>query len=256
MNTSIIRNHVAGGRQADRNITRSNGVQLVAEQRMQGSPKQAGWLSIVLFVLWILAFADAAILQSRVFPNLSDQFVPAKIQANVVVATLGWLSQIAIGSAFFAFSLLLSEYLATPLSMLPRVACVAGIVAGVFLVAAGAGGQENVYVSVFYTPEQAGELARAIGTADLTVITATNNWVAGGFRSTSAYAQNWVMLLWSLTARKTRKLPRMLNWLGMIVALLLGLTVWIGPLTGPIAFIGLLIWHLWLGVLLVRSKPA
>jgi hypothetical protein len=89
-------------------------VQLADEKSMQGSPKQAGWLSIVLFVLWILAFADAAILQSRVFPNLSDQFVPAKIQANLVVATLGWLSQMAIGTAFFAFSFLLSEYLATP----------------------------------------------------------------------------------------------------------------------------------------------
>ena len=231
-------------------------MQLTAEKSMQGSPKQAGWLSIALFVLWILAFADAAILQSRVFPNPSDQFVPAKIQANLVVATLGWLSQIAIGTAFFAFSFLLTEYLATPLSMLPRVACVAGIVAGVFLVAAGAGGQENVYVSVFSTPEQAGELARAIGTADLMVITATNYWVAGGFRSTAAYAQSWAMLLWSLTALKTRTLPRILNWLGMIVAVLFGLTVWIGPLTGPIAFIGLLIWHLWLGMMFVRPKPA
>jgi hypothetical protein len=62
--------------------------------------------------------------------------------------------------------------------------------------------------------------------------------------------------LWSLTALKTHTLPRRLNWIGMIVALLFGLTVWIGPLTGPIAFLGLLIWHLWLGVLLVRSKPA
>jgi hypothetical protein len=131
-------------------------VQLAAEKRIQGSPKHAGWLSIALFVLWILAFTDAAILLSRVFPNLSDQFVPAKIQANLVVASLGWLSQIVIGTAFFAFSLLLSEYLTSPLSMLLRVACVAGSVAGVFLVAAGAGGQENVYVSVFYTPEQAG----------------------------------------------------------------------------------------------------
>src|SRR3990172_2339539 len=140
------------------------------------SPKLGGWAALALFVLWLLAIV-AAIAQSSVFPGFSDQFIPAKIQANILMATLNWLLQLAIGTAVIALALPLSYYLATPLNMMMRVALVAGVIGGAFLVAAGAGGQENVFGSLFYTPEQASQLARAIGTPDLTVINVANNLV-------------------------------------------------------------------------------
>lgn len=217
------------------------------------SPKTVGWAALALFVLWLLAIA-VAIAQSSVFPNFSDQFIPAKIQANVLMATLNWLLKLAVGTAVIALSLPLSYYLATPLNMATRFALLAGVIGGAFLVAAGAGGQENVFGSLFYTPEQASQLAGAIGTPDLTVINAANSLVAGGFQSTAAYATGWAMVLWSITALNTRRLPAALNWIGIIGGLLYALTVWIGPITGFPSFLALEVWHIWLAIHLLRSK--
>lgn len=226
--------------------TSSNAIQSV-------SPKSVGWLSIAMFVLWLLAIATA-IVQATAFPGFSDQFVPAKIQANILAASVGWVSQIALGTTTVALAIMFSDYLATPLILKVRFALAAGIVAGVFLVAAGAGGQENIFTSVLYSPEQASQLSAAMGTPDLTVINAANNLVAGGLRSTSAYAMGWAVVLWSLTALQAKKFPAVLNWIGMISGVLYALTVWIGPLTGFPALLGFLVWYLWLGILLVRSK--
>lgn len=217
------------------------------------SPKTIGWAALALFVLWLLAVA-VAIAQSSVFPGFSDQFIPAKIQANVLIATLNWLLQLAIGTVVIALALPLSYYLATPLNMVMRFALLAGVIGGAFLVAAGAGGQENVFGSLFYTPEQASQLAAAIGTPDLTVINVANSLVAGGFRSTAAYATGWAMVLWSITALKTKRFPPLLNWIGIIGGLLYALTVWIGPITGFPSFLALEVWHIWLGIVLLRSK--
>ena len=219
------------------------------------SPKMIGWAALALFVLWLLAFI-VAIAQSSVFPGFSDQFIPAKIQANALVATLNWLLQLAIGTAIIALALPLSYYLATPLNMMMRFALVAGVIGGAFLIAAGAGGQENVFGSLFYTPEQASQLARAIGTPDLTVINVANNVVAGGFRSTAAYATGWAMVLWSIAALKTKKFPAVLNWIGIIGGILFALTVWIGPITGFPSFLALQVWYIWLAIILLRSKQA
>lgn len=217
------------------------------------SPKTVGWAALVLFVLWLLALV-VAIAQSSVFPGFSDQFIPAKIQANVLMVTLNWLIQLAIGTAIIALALPLSYYLATPLSMMMRFALVAGVLGGAFFVAAGAGGQENVFVSIFYTPEQASQLARAMGTPDLTVINAANNLVAGGFRSTAAYAAGWATVLWSVAALKTKRFPAVLNWIGIVGGILFALTVWIGPITGFPSFLALQVWYIWLAIILLRSK--
>jgi hypothetical protein len=113
------------------------------------SGKMIGWAALALFVLWFLAIV-VSIAQSSVFPGFSDQFVPARIQANALIATLNWLLQLSIGTAMIALALPLSYYLKTPLSMMMRFALVAGVLGGAFFVAAGAGGQENVFVSLFY----------------------------------------------------------------------------------------------------------
>lgn len=204
-------------------------------------------------MVWLLSLAFA-IAQSSAFPGFSDQFIPAKIQAHVLVATLNWLLQIALGTAIFALALPLSYYLATPLNMTMRFALVASIIGGAFFVAAGAGGQENVNQIFFYTPEQANQLAKAIGTPDLTVVNVVNGIVAGGFRSTASYAIGWAIVLWSITALKTKRFPIILNWIGIIGGILFALTVWFGPFTGLPSFLAMQVWHLWLAIILLRSK--
>jgi hypothetical protein len=213
----------------------------------------AGWASLVVFLCWILALAGV-FLASQAFPGTLDQFNPAKIQNNIVMASLGWFLQIALGTAYVALALLLSDYLAKPMTKIVRFALVGGLVGGIFLVAAGAGGQENVFMSVFTTPEQKQEQAQAIGAPDLSVLTMANSIAAGGMRSTSAYGQGWAMVLWGIAALKGRKLPAVLCWIQMITGLLYGLTVWIGPIVGPVAFIGMLVGSLWMGIFLLRVK--
>jgi hypothetical protein len=228
-------------------------MQNVSNNSESVSSKMIGRVALLLFILWLLAIV-VAIIQSSVFPGFSDQFIPAKIQANILITTLNWLLQLAIGTAVIALVLPLSYYLATPLNMMMRFALIAGVIGGAFFIAAGAGGQENVFGSLFYTPEQASQLARAIGTPDLAVINVANNLVAGGFRSTAAYAIGWAMVLWSITALKTKKFPAILNWIGIIGGILFALTVWIGPITGFPSFLMMQVWYIWLAIILLRSK--
>src|SRR6185295_5593040 len=90
------------------------------------SPKMIGWVALALFALWLIAII-VAIAAMSVYPGFSDQFIPAKIQANVIMASLNWLLQIAIGTAVIALALPLSYYLATPLNLTLRFALVAGV---------------------------------------------------------------------------------------------------------------------------------
>ncbi len=216
--------------------------------------RAAGWVSLAVFAAWILAFVFS-ILTNQVFPGIADQFIPAKIQANVLMASFSWLTQILLGTIYVVQALTLSDYLAKPAGWLVRFALIGGVIGGIFLVAAGAGGQENIFLSVFYSPQQLQELAKAVGAADLTVIAMANNIVAGGMRSTAAYATGWAMILWSAAALKTRKLPAVLCWIQIVGGLGYALTVWIGPFSGPVSFLGILVSSLWLGIFLLRVKP-
>jgi hypothetical protein len=219
----------------------------------QNIVKLTGWTALTLFVAWLCAIA-AAIFQSSVFPAFADQFIPARIHAHSLLASLNWFVQLVIGTAGVALAVAMSDYLAAPKTILTRFARIAGIIGGAFFIAAGAGGQENVFLSVFYSAEQTGQLVDVIGTPDLTVITVANSLVAGGFRSTGAYATGWAMVLWSVVALRTRRFPAVLNWIGIAGGTLFALTVWIGPITGLPSFIAMQIWHIWLAILLLRAK--
>jgi hypothetical protein len=218
-----------------------------------GPARLAGWFALAVFAGWILAFAGS-ILSSSVFPGAADQFIPAKIQANILLASLNWFTQIALGTALVALALPFSDYLAKPMNILVRFALIAGLLGGVFFIAAGAGGQENVFSSVFSTSEQNLAAAEAIQLPDLTVINVANNRVAGGMLSTGSYMFGWSLALWGIAALKMKKLPTALCWIQIVTGVLFALTVWIGPITGPFSFIGMLIWSLWLGIFLLRVK--
>jgi hypothetical protein len=213
----------------------------------------AGWASLALLACWILALTGS-IITSSVFSGAADAFIPEKIGANVLAASLGWFLQILLGSIMIMLSLPYSDYLAKPGNILVRFALIGGLLGGVFFIAAGAGGQENVFQSVFSTPEQNQAAAEAAGLADLTVINVANNLVAGGMRSTGSYMFGWAMVLWGAAALKSDKLPKVLCWIQIVTGVLFALTVWIGPISGPFSFLGMLFWSFWLGIFLLRMK--
>ena len=218
-----------------------------------GPARLAGWSALAVFAGWILALT-VGMVSSSVFPGAADQFIPAKIQANMILSSLNWFTQIVLGTALVALALPFSDYLAKPMNTLVRFALIAGLLGGVFLIAAGAGGQENVVQSAFPTAQQSIDLSKAIGLPDLTVINMANNIVSGGMRSTAAYASGWAMVLWSIAALKTKKLPTVLSWIQIVTGILYALTVWIGPIIGLFSFIGMLVWSIWLGIFLLRVK--
>jgi hypothetical protein len=220
-----------------------------------GPARLAGWFAVAVFAAWILAFIGG-MLSSSVFPGAADQYIPAKIQANLFLASLNWFTQIALGTVLVAFALSFSDFISKSMNTLVRLALIGGLMGGVFFIAAGAGGQENVFQSVFPSSEQNRAVIQAIGLPDLTVMNAANDLVSGGMRSTGSYLVGWSMVLWGFAALKTRKLPTVLSWIQIVTGILFALTVWIGPITGPFSFIGLLVWSLWLGIFLLRVKKA
>lgn len=213
-----------------------------------------GWAAIAVLLLWLLAFGTSIVLGTQVFPGYADRFIPELIRVNLIVATLDGTIQLLLGVALVALALGVSSTLAASSTPLAQFGLLAGLIGGVFMVAAGAVLQENVFTVIFPTVEQNTQLATAMGVPDVTVLTAANALVAGGLRSTAAFGSGCAMVLWSVLAWKTRQLPTVLNGIGILTGVLFALTVWIGPLTGPFAFLGILIWHGWLGFRLIRSS--
>ena len=56
-----------------------------------GPARLAGRFALAVFAAWILAFV-VGMLSSSVFPGAADQFIPAKIQAHVFLASLNWFT--------------------------------------------------------------------------------------------------------------------------------------------------------------------
>ena len=218
--------------------------------------KRTGYAALGAIAILLLVFIYGIAIGSQVFPGITDPFIPAKIGANMLAASLNSTMQLVYGTAIIALAVLLSYYRPSPLSNVLRIALVAGIIGGAGFIAAGAISQEKVFLSVFYTPEQSMEMAQAIGTSDLTVINMALEMVAGGMRSAGSYAFGWALILWGIVALRARRFPAVLNWIGIASGVFFALTNWIGPIAGPFAFLGLIIWHIWLGIYLLRSKAA
>jgi hypothetical protein len=205
----------------------------------------------VLFLSFIYAIAIAP----QAFPGIADSITPATIEANALAASLDSTLQVLYGTALIALAVLLSYYHASPLTNLLRFALIAGIIGGAGFVIAGAISQEKVFLSVFITPEQSREMATAMGMADHAAVNMALEVVAGGMRSAGSYAFGWALILWGIYALRARRFPAALNWIGIAAGISFALTNWIGPFAGPLAFVGMLIWHIWLGIYLLR-RPA
>lgn len=66
----------------------------------------------------------------------------------------------------------------------------------------------------------------------------------------------WLLLV-SLAGLRSRSLPRALNWLGLLLAAAGMLTlVPLLEMLGAVFGLGLIVWFVWLGVALLRAKPA
>ncbi len=216
--------------------------------------KWTGYVALTTIGILFLVFIYGIAIASQVFPGVADSIIPAKIKANILASSLDSTLQLVYGTALIALAILLSYYHASPLTHVLRLALVAGIIGGAGFIAAGAISQEKVLMSVFWSPQQSTEVANAIGTPDHAVINMALNLTAGGMRSAGSYAFGWALILWGIAGLRAQRFPVVLNWIGMVSGVLFALTNWIGPIAGPLAFLGMIIWHVWLGIYLTSQQ--
>ncbi len=64
----------------------------------------------------------------------------------------------------------------------------------------------------------------------------------------------WFLLL-SWAALRARELPRVLNYLGVVICVAGILSVVLQPALTAVYGLGLIIWFVWLGIVMLRSNP-
>jgi hypothetical protein len=216
------------------------------------SPAPAAFAALAMLVLFIGSLVVAGV-GSGSLPGTADRYVPARIAENLAVLTADATLQLFFGSAMIVLAITLGRYLGTH-GLLAWLALVVGVVGGAEFIAAGAVLQETVFNSVFLDSRQAGELAAASGTPDLTALNLAIGVVAGGLRSAGSYSFGLAWIGWAVIGLQTGRLPRPLAIVGVVAGLGFALTNWIGPLAGPFAFFGSLIWLAGLAVVLHRRS--
>ena len=212
----------------------------------------AAFAVLATFVLLLGALVVAGI-GSGALPGVTDRFVPARVAENIAVLTADATVQLFMGTALIVMAVCLGRYLGTD-GLVGWLAMIAGVVGGAAFVAAGAIQQETVFYAVFVDSEQAGALASASGTSDLTGMNLMISVVAGGMRSAGSYAFGLAWIGWAIIGARSGQLPRPLSAMGIIAGLGFALTNWIGPLAGPFAFFGSLIWLAGLAIVLYRRS--
>jgi hypothetical protein len=204
------------------------------------SPRPAAWAALAT-LLSLLASLVIAGLGSSALPGTADRYIPTQVARNIPVLTADATLQLAFGTVLIVLAVTLGAYLA-PGGIIGRLALVAGILGGGAFIAAGAVLQETVFYSVFIDSNQASKLAAASGSKDLTALNLAISVVAGGLRSAGSYALGLAWVGWAVLGTRMRRLPRLLGLVGVIAGLGFALTNWIGPLAGPFAFFGSVIW--------------
>lgn len=204
------------------------------------SPRPAAWAALATLLSLLLSLVIAG-LGSSALPGTADRYIPTQVARNIPVLTADATLQLAFGTALIVLAVSLGAYL-DPGGIIGRLVLVAGILGGAAFIAAGAVLQETVFYSVFIDSRQASKLAAASGSKDLTGLNLAISVVAGGLRSAGSYALGLAWIGWAVFGMRTRRLPRLLGLVGVIAGIGFVLTNWIGPLAGPFAFFGSLIW--------------
>jgi hypothetical protein len=217
------------------------------------SSAPAAFAALTVFAL-LLGALVVALVGSRALPGVADRFVPARIADNIALLTADATIQLMLGSAMIVLALTLSSFVGVN-GITARVALVAGVVGGAGFITAGAIQQETVFYSMFVDGPQSGELAVASGWNDLTALNMAIGVVAGGMRSAGSYAIGLAWIGWAVIGARSGRLPRLLSGVGVVAGLGFALTNWIGPLAGPLAFFGSLIWLSGLAINLFRRSP-
>jgi len=221
------------------------------ERAVSSAPAAWATLSVLLVLLGSLVVAGLA---SAALPGVADRYVPARVSGNLALITADATLQLVFGSAMVVLAVTFSRYLGTD-GLLSRLALIGGVSGGVAFIAAGAILQETVFYSVFVDGEHAAELALASGASDLTGLNLAISVVSGGMRSAGSYAFGLAWVGWAFIGIRSGRLPRLLSAVGVIAGLGFAFTNWVGPLAGPFAFFGSLIWLGGLAIVLFRRAP-
>jgi hypothetical protein len=234
--------------------TNPAGLRATAPSTPVVSPRPAAFAALTVFGSLVGALVVAGV-GSGALPGIADRFVPARVAENIAILSADATLQLFLGSALIVMAVTLGRYLGAD-GLLRQVAMVAGVVGGAAFVAAGAIQQETVFYAVFVDGKQAGELATASGASDLTALNLAISVVAGGMRSAGSYAFGLAWVGWALIGARSGRLPRPLSAVGVVAGVGFVLTNWIGPLAGPFAFFGSLIWLSGLAIVLFRRSRA
>jgi hypothetical protein len=214
------------------------------------SPRPAAWAAMAT-LLSLLASLVIAGLGSSALPGTADRYISTQVARNIPLLTADATLQLAFGTALIVLAVTLGGYLVSG-GIIGRLAVIGGILGGAGFIAAGAVQQETVFYSVFIDGGQASRLGAASGSKDLTALNLAIGVVAGGLRSSGSYAFGLAWIGWGIIGMRTNRLPRLLGLVGLIAGLAFALTNWIGPLAGPLAFFGSLIWLSGLVLVLFR----
>lgn len=218
------------------------------------SPAPAAWAALAVFLLLLVSLAVAG-LGSAALPGAADRYVPARVADNLALLTGDATLQLLFGSAMIVLAATLGRYFGSD-GLIGWLSLAGGVLGGAAFIAAGAILQETVFYGVFVSSKEAGELAAASGGRDLTALNLAISVVAGGMRSAGSYAFGLAWIGWAVVGARTRQLPRLLSAVGIVAGLGFALTNWIGPLAGPFAFFGSLIWLSGLAFVLFRKARA
>ena len=216
------------------------------------SPAPVAFAALATLGLLLAALVVAGV-GSGALPGIADRYVPANVANNIPVLTADATLQLLMGSALVVLALGLGRYLGAD-GLLGRLAVVGGVIGGAAFIAAGGILQETVFYSVFVDSSQARQLAQASGTTDLTAMNLAISVVAGGMRSAGSYAFGLAWIGWAVMGLRSRTLPALLCVVGIAAGAGFALTNWIGPVAGPFAFLGSLIWLGGLAAVLFRRS--
>lgn len=174
----------------------------------------------------------------------------AIITDNQVVSSIGWLVPYVGGGLFLVvLSLALYDRLKAGAPAIAQTATAIGLIWAALVIAAGLVATLGIRTAVdLYgtDPAQAG------------LVWATIETVAGGLggETWEVLGGIWVLLI-SWAALRTGEFRRALNYLGMVIGVA-GVVTVVPPLK-PVVFVygvGLIVWWVWLGAVLLRSDPA
>jgi hypothetical protein len=209
--------------------------------------KAGGWAALYVAVAYVVAMPYFLLLVK--YPSVADpgEKVSLLVNNQGSMRAMYLLTYVIFGITLAGLALTLHRSLKNEAPVLARMATVAGLVWAVVLVASGMifnAGMSAVVQLHASDPGQAVAAWQAIEPV-AQGLGGSGGELLGGL---------WVLLV-SLAALRTKKLPRTLNWLGMLVGAA-GI-VSVVPALGDAGYVfGLLqiVWFVWLGVVLLSAR--